>query len=228
MQWIGFWNEKGKLAGGLEQVARIGGLGAHGEAQLDRIAEHIAGLLELGANDDLLDVCCGNGLLTSRLAKVCRHAVGADFSPVLIAKAKEDFPSIEFKLVDAMSPDFMKDQHQRFDKISLYFSFQYFERVDQGRQVIENLVRCCKPGGLILLGDIPDREKFFSYYDSVKKLGRLILQMLRGKNDMGKFWSSEELNVICRDLGMKGEKLVEPASLPYAHYRMDYLISVPG
>src|SRR5947199_7789815 len=41
------------------------------------------------ANDTLLDVACGPGLVIAAFAKVCRHATGIDLTPAMIGKARE-------------------------------------------------------------------------------------------------------------------------------------------
>jgi hypothetical protein len=41
---------------------------------------------------------------------------------------------------------------------------------------------------------------------------------------MGKFWSEEEMNRICKSLGLKGEFMQQKSELPFSNYRFDYLI----
>ena len=41
------------------------------------------------ANDTVLDVACGPGLVVAAFAKVCRHATGIDLTPAMIEKARE-------------------------------------------------------------------------------------------------------------------------------------------
>src|SRR5256885_6988544 len=42
-----------------------------------------------GADDTVLDVACGPGLVLAAFAKVCRHATGIDLTPAMIAKAHD-------------------------------------------------------------------------------------------------------------------------------------------
>src|SRR5437016_4658065 len=42
-----------------------------------------------GAEDTVLDVACGPGLVVAAFAKVCRHATGVDLTPAMIEKARE-------------------------------------------------------------------------------------------------------------------------------------------
>lgn len=115
---------------------------------------------------------------------------------------------------------------ERFDKICLYFSFQYFESVSKGAEVLANLVKHAKPGARILLGDIPDQRKFFVYYNSPRKMSSWLKQSVTGKNDMGKFWHPDELLKICNSLSVKAYVQEQEAWQPYAKYRFDFLIEV--
>ena len=114
--------------------------------------------------------------------------------------------------------------NQEFDAVLLYFSFQYFESYELGKQVVENLVKHAKPGSKILIGDITDKRKFFKYYNTPKRLFALLKQTLIGKNDMGKFWHPNELFQICKELKIKGRVEEQETWQPYCHYRFDFLI----
>ncbi|MES2779057.1 MAG: hypothetical protein V4651_04075, partial [Bacteroidota bacterium] len=70
----------------------------------------------------------------------------------------------------------------------------------------------------------PDSEKWFVYYNTPVKILRLLKQLVFQQNNMGKFWSKEELDFIVQKYNAFGEMVVQPDSFPYAHYRMDYLI----
>ena len=211
----------------LEQVQRIGGNMLQDEHFFDKAALRIAGLLDLTKGDILLDACCGNGLITSRMQKYCSLVQGVDFSESLIRKANESYPGVDFFCSDIESIHHYSMLHpelQTADKIHLGFSFQYFESISAGKRAIEALLAMLRPGGRILLSDIPDRSLFFSYYSSPSEWIRLWIKMLKNKNDMGKFWSEEELLYICNSLGVHGTKLRQEKNLPYAHYRMDFMI----
>jgi len=227
MNWKSFWNDKGGEENLFAQVARVGGIVQQDEQVIDSIVEHIVQVLDLKKEDTLLDICCGNGLLTSKFAKHCKKVVGIDLSEVLINHAKNNYPEVEFICADVLELNHSTicKQNLQFDKVNLYFSFQYFEGFDKGKQVIQNLLSFVKNDGKILLGDIPDSIHFFEYYNTPLRIIQLVKQTLQHKNTMGKFWSENELSLICKQLNIKGEKLKQPNFLPYSNYRMDYLIT---
>lgn len=204
------------------QVARVSNGKALDEELIQRIASHIQSQLQLKNDESLLDVCCGNGLLLSCLKPHCREATGIDFSEALIGQAIEKYSAeqLQFLHLDATQFNLKK----KFDKVLLYFSFQYFESYETGKLVIENLLKHAKPGALILIGDIPDKSRWFQYYNSFSKWLTYTKQYYRNANDMGKFWHEKELLSICDELGVKGEKQVQESWQPYSHYRFDFRI----
>ncbi len=228
MNWKQFWQQQANAENPLLQVGRKGGL-VQQENFLEEYAAYIAGQLQLTPEDIVLDVCCGNGMLTHYLAKYCKAIVGIDFSQPHINYAQQYYASdtIGFKCMDALQlgAAVFTDEigKQGFTKSTLCFSFQYFESVQSGLQVVEGIFKHTQQQ--LFLGDIPDRDKFLVYYNTPLKLARLVKQMLFGQNDMGKFWSEYELAFIAKQAGGIGKKTIQPWHFPYAHYRMDYTIS---
>ena len=106
----------------------------------------------------------------------------------------------------------------------LYFSFQYFDSFNHGEQVILQMAKVLKPGGAILIGDIPDRQLIWEFYNTLPDKLRYYKNKLLEKNEMGKFWSKAELDKICQDNHFVGTLIKQPESLPYSNYRFDYKI----
>jgi SAM-dependent methyltransferase len=52
------------------------------------------------ANDTVLDVACGPGLVVAAFAKVCRRATGIDLTPAMIEKAREHAGTLGLANVD--------------------------------------------------------------------------------------------------------------------------------
>jgi cyclopropane fatty-acyl-phospholipid synthase-like methyltransferase len=227
MNWIAFWQQQGKHPQPLDQVGRLGGTFVQQDDFLKAYAVYIAELLQLNNEDVLLDVCCGNGLLTRHLAPYCKQVVGVDFSEKHISYARGHFASsnLVFYCGNALELSDMEElSSYTFTKSTLCFSFQYFESIEQGLNVLIQQCKLLPPKATILLTDIPDSDRWFRYYNTPLKMLRLFKQMVLQRNDMGKFWSERELGYICEKLNVKGFKLNQPSTFPYANYRMDYLI----
>ena len=101
----------------------------------------------------LLDLACGPGLYTHRLAGVGCHCVGIDFSPASIryagdATGGEATPgSCTYRLADVRDGSFGKD----FDFVMmLYGQFNVFPR-DVALEILKETRAALKPGGRVLL-----------------------------------------------------------------------------
>jgi len=221
MNWKDFWNKQQAETNAYKQVGRVlNGQSIEAET-LGKIAHKIAQQLHLQAQDTLLDVCCGNGVLDALLLPKVSAIQGIDLSDALIQEAnKLALPQLSFSVGNAVSFGL----NQTFDKTLLYFSFQYIESLADAQKVIENLVLHTKKDSYILIGDIPNQLEFFTYYNTPSKWWQWIKQELKSANEMGRFWHPKELIRICENLGVKAEIQVQEPWQPYAHYRFDLLI----
>ena len=162
MNWENYWNTTATNKDHLTQVGRIN---ADPFKSIKQAAQHIIELLEISVGDSVLDVCCGNGMITAEIASKCTEIKGVDFSQNLISQAKELHPGIEFEQQDAMNLLLPKT----FDKIYLAFSFQYFDSYEKGKTVINKLKLHARPGAKILLTDIPDKHRWGKFYNTILK-----------------------------------------------------------
>jgi len=220
MDWEKYWNKNAVLNADSEinQVQR-----KDLKSTLLTV-KHIVDKLEVKQSDAILDVCCGNGIITQEISKVSRRVVGIDQSKKLIdvALKKHKQSNISYRVGNAL---FIRQILKRdmFDKIYLQFSFQYFDK-KEGRRVIKQILKSLKPNGKFFIGDIPNKDNFSIFYDSPIKKIRYFKGNLLNKNEMGKFWKVSELDEICKKLEVKGTYIEQPKQLPYSHYRFDYII----
>ncbi len=217
MNWENYWNQSAKVRDRLAQVGRVN---CDREIAVPQAAGRILKLLEIKTDEQILDVCCGNGLITDYIFQKGFDISGVDFSAMMIENAKRNNQHIKYFKQDA----FALQLGEQFNKIFIAFSFQYFNSYDKGKIVITNLIKHAKPGALLLLTDIPDKSKWNVFYNSFLKKLFFVKQKITGSQIMGKFWNQTELQSICESLGVKGEVIQQPADLPYSHYRFDYLI----
>lgn len=103
----------------------------------------------------ILDIGCGTGHHVSSLAEHGYKVVGIDISPSMIKKAKENYPTLDFKVSDAL--DTMAFPGSSFTHITcLYFTIYY---IKNKRLFFENCMHWLMPGGFLLL-HLVNREKF--------------------------------------------------------------------
>jgi trans-aconitate methyltransferase len=105
--------------------------------------KHGASLIELlrpGAGERVLDLGCGTGHLTARIAEVGTEVVGIDSSPEMIAEARRLFPANRFEVADAR--DFAFDEP--FDAV---FSNAVLHWVKPPERAVDCVRRALRPGG---------------------------------------------------------------------------------
>ncbi|MEL6252968.1 MAG: methyltransferase domain-containing protein [Bacteroidota bacterium] len=224
MDWQAFWDKKALHEDPHVQVARTKGGKQSDEKELKKIAGYIREKLELREEDILLDLCCGNGMLSKKLSPFVKELLGVDFSEPHIEIARQHFiaPNSMFLRGDATQLSLVTEKS--FDKINLYFSFQYFDSYKLGELVVQEMAERLKTGGKILIGDVPDRERLSVFYPRMLDRFRYQLARLRGRDQMGKFWSETEMKKIATSCGLQIQKLQQPADFLYQHYRSDYLL----
>ncbi|MEM7373475.1 MAG: class I SAM-dependent methyltransferase [Bacteroidota bacterium] len=225
MDWQAFWDRQAKDHTDPHlQVSRHSRKMSVDEALLDRIAEHIAKHLDLQPEDRLLDVCCGNGMLSSRLAVKCGEVVGVDLSEGLVQQAQSHFPRTNISYLQGDATRLGEVVNGPFDKINLYFSFQYLDSFSKGKQALTEMLGLLAPGGTIFIGDVPDMRYLSVFYPSWIQRMKYHLNLMLGRSLMGKFWSEKELGRIAKGLDVSVSCLEQAPDLPYAHYRVDYVV----
>ena len=100
----------------------------------------------------ILDLGCGPGLYTARLAKAGHICTGIDFAPAPIEYAIQNAPeNCTYLFADIRSADYASEQHDGYDLIMFIFgAFNLFRPVD-ARLILTKACAALKPGGLLLL-----------------------------------------------------------------------------
>jgi cyclopropane fatty-acyl-phospholipid synthase-like methyltransferase len=136
----------------------------------ERFLEELAGRLGDGAR--VLDLGCGNGAKTARLATRF-DVVGVDLSEEQLRLARATVPEATFLQADFLELDFPPES---FDAITAFYSIVHVPR-DEHPALFGRILRWLKPGGLFLASMShvggPDRteewlgvEMFFSGFDA--------------------------------------------------------------
>lgn len=115
---------------------------------LSAICLDIETKLGLSSEDVFLDAGCGSMLLYNRIKGKVAYAAGIDFSlPILMNFGDRN----RIVCGELLSLPFAANS---FDKILSSSVFQYFPDLDYAEKSFYELVRVCKPGGRILIGDL--------------------------------------------------------------------------
>ena len=96
-----------------------------------KFGEEIIKLLNLQKNEKILDIGCGTGDLTKKIAKLCEKVTGIDNSNEMIQTAKKKYPEISFIHADA------KDYQLEY-KFDAIFSNAVLHWIPQADIMIKN------------------------------------------------------------------------------------------
>ena len=105
-----------------------------------KLAAGVLELLDAKPGERILDLGCGTGHLTAKIAETGAHVVGVDRSPEMIRQAKEKYPSLRFEVMDAreISLDWS------FDAV---FSNATLHWIKEPERVISAIKKSLRPGG---------------------------------------------------------------------------------
>lgn len=105
--------------------------------------------LDLPRDAQVLDLCCGSGQATQYLIELFPNVVGLDASPRSIQRATQNVPQATF--VEGWA-ERMPFENERFDVVHTSAALHEMEP-NQLRQIIKEVYRVLKPGGVFALVD---------------------------------------------------------------------------
>jgi len=197
------------------------------ETQIRLIIEAIIAGLALGAEDDCLDIACGNGYLSSYLFPHCRSLFGIDASSYLIEIARRYFanpPRFHFALDDAAHFVRTEPTPDRFNKVLCYGSFSYFSDAD-ALDTLRLLHRRFASVSRIMIGNLPDRDLAQNFYTTGQDF---LADLDNHESQIGIWRSVAQFEALAASAGWALEVTRMPASFYAAHYRFDAILRRKG
>lgn len=197
--------------------------------QFNIIIEEIIKELQITSEDNILDLCCGNGLLTKYIAKNAGFILGVDFSDTMLINANKynAGDNIEYLLHDVKKINALTKiiKSKRINKVIIYDALACFgkqELID----ILESLNQSLVCNHSILLGSVLFKEKRWNFYNTFnRKLNYLINHRILGKNKgLGKWWQYNELQSIVSRFNYKMKIISQNPKIHTAHYRVDVLL----
>jgi SAM-dependent methyltransferase len=157
--WTTFFESLAKLEPDDEFVTgRPGGLSPE---LAGRMADDIATKLNLSSSDMLLDYGSGTGAITRALAPRVSSITAADMTKAVVDRGIKGGGDIEWVVLGDDNPDLglTPSSGGSFTKLLSYYNAQSFTTHTEVREHIETLCKSVAPGGTVMLGDMPDRER---------------------------------------------------------------------
>jgi ubiquinone/menaquinone biosynthesis C-methylase UbiE len=142
----------------LDQFTRQATPFANSAAMRDEDALRLlVGFSGVGADDTVLDVACGPGLVVAAFARLCRHATGIDLTPAMIGKAREHAAALGLANVDWHVGNVLPlpFADRAFSVVVSRFAFHHFP---DPLAVLREMARVCARPGRIVIADMAASE----------------------------------------------------------------------
>lgn len=193
--------------------------------QLRCIADSVRRILDLDERDCLLDLCCGNGLLTSLLACSVRSIVAVDYSRPLLEIARRHHAAPGVTYVEASVLELPVDSLLRFEpvtKVQMYEALQHFTAEQLG--ALLHVLKELATGAPILFGSVPDRARLRRFYHTPELWREYEERQASGSEAIGTWWTRADLSAIATGAGYEAVFLAQDSRLHTSHYRFDVLM----
>lgn len=234
MDWHRFWEQYPQRFGADEFLRQVGRTANGGrptpESELQRALAQVVDGLDLRPTDRLLDLCCGNGLLTRRLAEHVAQVVGVDFSePMLeVARSSHGGERVAYRQGSVLDLEAVfAGEDPRFDKVCLLESLHYFQP-EQLPPILRALCEITGPDAVFYFSGVTDAERKWAFFDTDERRAEHARRVAEGTDVMGHWWHREEIEAPAAALGLRCEFLDQDPALNTAHYRFDVRISRTG
>lgn len=192
--------------------------------QIDLIVNVVVKELGLNQQDTLLDLCCGNGALTTLLFSHCKGGLGVDFSEFLIGVANKNFskpPNQTFLLQDVVEYCEKPIAPSSFTKMVCYGSFPFIEYARAElllRSLNNNFPNLTK----LFIGNCPDKELLSDFY----RERDFVAGVEKDPSSAIGIWRTEsEFLALASRCGWQAQIHKMPNEYYAAHYRYDVVLS---
>jgi len=221
--WPEFWQRYGKDAADKDeqtQVLRTLNQQPIGQQLWEFTLNWIDEQITPRPQDVLLELCCGNGLLSRHFAPMVKSVVCVDVSEDLVKQINlAHYPNIKPLVDDIRELDF---DELMFDKVVIYAGIQYLTLAET-TVLFERAYRWLKRGGVFFLGDVPDYRKRWVFFDSPERQATYFENLKSGKAIVGTWFDPEFFEKLSAFVGYSGTELIpQHPDLIYSKFRYDY------
>src|SRR6185312_15908403 len=203
--WKTWWNDapaKRARDDVFGQVARTAGGKPTGETDIAMTIGAILNAINPSRDETVLDICCGNGLISSRVAARCGRLIGVDYSIPLIALASQlhPAPNLIYIVCDAAELTAEAIGTDRIDAAYMSVSFQYLDG-EMARRLFEGLRRLASGRFRLFLEGVADEDKLFSFYNTPERQAEYYRRRAEGTEAIGNWWGRRSLREVAKSEG---------------------------
>jgi len=222
--WEKFWNDFTTEISSekpFHQVARTLDKKQPSKEEFSQLIRYTISKLDLKPNHLLLDFCCGNGLFAQHISQHCKQVCALDFCRKLIKTINElgqdNIIGIHCDALQAQFPD------NSFDRIFFSAALQHFAE-SEVVQLFGHFKKWLKPGGLIMITDILDKNNIWDFYNNHERRTAYFQNLERQTPILGTWFNRNWLEQLGKHYGFKQPSAIsQPKEFWYSHYRFDYI-----
>lgn len=183
--------------------------------------------LRLHKEDTVIDLCCGNGLVTYELSSSVKEIVAVDFAKHLVDTAMQlrSSPNIAYVQGDAIAVlrEVLSSSRAASIKILMHDALAYFEpRQLDGMLAAIHASGAGKAIAFFATG-IPDGDRKWNFYNTPERKQRYLDNQDKIANDgMGRWWSKQEIAETCARYPVR--YAIEDQAALLSDYRMNLFV----
>jgi hypothetical protein len=168
--------------------------------EIDLIVNDIVDKLNLLKNDSLLEMCCGNGIITKKLSNQIQKIYAFDFTDHLVNCALKfnNANNIEYSIGDANKNFFnFFNEKKTIEKFLMSFSLGYFNVLEL-EQILIRIMKHSKKFSFYIT-EVPIDELKWNFYNTEERK-KFYNNTSKDEfnNGMGKWWKKNELIEIAK------------------------------
>jgi ubiquinone/menaquinone biosynthesis C-methylase UbiE len=221
--WTKYWENK--IIKGLDQqsqVARTRNKEPINSLLWEQTLSGLVKNLELKKKDIVLDLCCGNGLIATKICQKVKSIYCVDINKKLLEVIKKQ--KISNLRVLCKDVERIKFQEEKFSKVIWYSGIQYFSH----KNIISlafKIYKFSKPKSIFYIGDIPDKQKLWKYFNTKLRKKNYFDGVLNDKPIIGTWLDKIWLKNLFHLVGFKKVVILKQnKKLIYSDFRFDLLI----
>lgn len=220
--WEKFWvdyGEKSTVRDAQTQVLRTLNKKPIDNQLWQRTLGLIIDKLSLKSSYCVVDLCCGNGLISTKLAPLCKSVISVDVSSHLLSQIdlekNKNITIINKNILELELPS------NSFEIVLLYAGLQYFDN-QEVIEIFRKAFEWLKPGGIFYVGDIPDHNKLWSFFSNEEREFAYFDSLKKGEPIVGNWFEVGFLEKLGRYTGFSSSEFIEQSvDMIYSFFRFD-------
>lgn len=186
------------------------------------IVETIKTRLDLSKEDVVMDIGCGNGLLTNKISDFVKHVIGVEKNKDLfeVAIKNNSNNNISYVMSDIFN---IKRLKLASNKINMYEVLQHIP-YSSFRSFLFFMKELLPYNGVFFIGGVLDEERKWEFYDTRERRCELIRGLMENGEALGFWYHKDYIRCVAEDVGIKVDFYQQDEQLYTSHYRYDCLL----